>query len=135
MTDATAVIVDLLGSGHAVQFQARGDSMDPLIRDHDYLHVEPMDQVRIGVIVLVLAARGLTAHRVIANRDGMIVTRGDNAPAPDDPVPRGKVLGKVTAVIRDGREVKVHGVWSAATARRRFRFFVRRMLRARKSGD
>ena len=116
MTDATTVIVDLLGSGHAVQFQARGDSMDPLIRDHDYLHVEPCDRVRIGDIVLVLAERGLTAHRVIANRDGMVVTRGDNAPAADDAVPREKVLGKVTAVIRDGRERKVSRSAAALTA-------------------
>ena len=127
MTDATTVIVDLLGSGHAVQFQARGDSMDPLIRDHDYLHVEPCDRVHIGDIVLVLAERGLTAHRVIANRDGMVVTRGDNAPAADDAVPREKVLGKVTAVIRDGRERRVSRSAAAlAAALVRLR---RRMLR------
>ena len=110
MSDATTVVVDLLARGHAVQFQARGDSMHPLIRDHDYLHVEPVDRIRVGDIVLVLAERGLTAHRVVASRDGMIVTRGDNAPAADDAVPRSKVLGKVTAVIREGREVKVRGL-------------------------
>ncbi|MGZ8711410.1 MAG: S24/S26 family peptidase [Thermoanaerobaculia bacterium] len=120
MSDATMVIVDLLASGHAVQFQARGDSMHPLIRDHDYLHVEPVDRIRVGDIVLVLAERGLTAHRVIANRDGLVVTRGDNAPAPDDAVPRSKVLGKVTGAIRDGREVKVGGVraWVIGRMRR-----------------
>ena len=103
--DATTVIVDLLSSGHAVQFQARGDSMHPLIRDHDYLHVEPCTEVRKGDIVLVLAPRGLTAHRVISHRNGVVVTRGDNAPANDDAVPREKVLGKVTAIIRDGRKL------------------------------
>ncbi len=110
MSNATTVIVDLLASGHAVQFQARGDSMHPLIRDHDCLHVEPADRIRVGDIVLVLAERGLTAHRVIANREGMVITRGDNAPVPDDAVPRSKVLGTVTAVIRDGREVRVRGL-------------------------
>ena len=124
MTDATTVIADLLGSGHAVQFQARGDSMYPLIRDHDYLHVEPCDQIRVGDIVLVLADRGLTAHRVIAQRDGMIVTRGDNAPAPDDAVAREKVLGKVTSAIRDGREIKVRGIGLIGRIRRIGRIFV-----------
>ena len=117
--DATTVIVDLLASGHAVQFQARGDSMYPLIRDHDYLHVEPCTEIRKGDIVLVLAPRGLTAHRVISHRDGVVVTRGDNAPAADDAVTREKVLGKVTAVIRDGKAMKVRG--AAA--------FLRRLLR------
>lgn len=117
MTDATTVIVDLLASGHAVRFQARGDSMYPLIRDHDYLHVEPCREVRVGDIVLVLAERGLTAHRVVSARE-MVVTRGDNAPAADDPVPREKVLGKVTAVIRDGREIKVRGIGLIGRIRR-----------------
>lgn len=123
MTDATTVIADLLGSGHAVQFQARGDSMDPLIRDHDYLKVEPCDAIEVDSVVLVLADRGLTAHRVVSIRNGMIVTRGDNAPAPDDPVPREKVLGKVTAVIRDGREMRVGRMGLMGRVRR-----MRRML-------
>jgi SOS-response transcriptional repressor LexA len=110
MSDAATMIVDLLKRGHAVQFQARGDSMDPLIRDHDYLHVEPLDRIRTGDIVLVLAERGLTAHRVIANRDGVVTTRGDNAPSPDGAVAREKVLGRVTAVIRGGRSRKVGGL-------------------------
>lgn len=110
MTDAATIIVDLLRRRHAVQFEARGDSMDPLIRDHDYLHVEPCDEIRKGEVVLVLAERGLTAHRVISIRDGLVVTRGDNAPGPDDPVPRSKVLGKVTAILRDGRKVSVRGL-------------------------
>jgi signal peptidase I len=106
MTDATTVIVDLLASGHAVQFQARGDSMYPLIRDSDYLHVEPCEVVRVGDVVLVLAERGLTAHRVLVVGE-VVVTRGDNAPAADDPVSREKVLGKVTAVVRGGERLSV----------------------------
>jgi signal peptidase I len=123
MTDATTVIVDLLASGHAVQFQARGDSMYPLIRDHDYLHVEPCGEVRVGDIVLVLAERGLTAHRVVSVDGAVVVTRGDNAPAADDPVPRAKVLGKVTGVIRDGREIKVKGIGLIGRIRRIRRIF------------
>ena len=53
-----------------------------------------------------LAERGLTAHRVVAAGE-LVVTRGDNAPADDDPVPREKVLGKVTAVIREGKRLSV----------------------------
>lgn len=107
MTVATTLIADLLASGYAVQFQARGDSMDPFIRDQDCLHVEPLDSIRIGDVVLVLATRGLTAHRLIAQRDGMLITRGDNAPSADEAVAREQVLGKVTSLIRDGRKKAV----------------------------
>ncbi len=128
MTDATTVIVDLLASGHAVQFQARGDSMYPLIRDHDYLHVEPCGEVRVGEIALVLAERGLTAHRVVSVDGDAVVTRGDNAPAPDDAVARSKVLGKVTSVIRDGREIKVKSIGLIGRIRRIGRIFVLSVL-------
>jgi signal peptidase I len=125
----TEILIDLLQKGHAVQFQARGDSMDPLIRDRDYLHVEPCDSFGVGDVVLVLAERGLTAHRVVSLRDGLVVTRGDNAPAADDAVAREKVLGKVTAVLRDGRTVKLSrsaAALAAALVRR-----LRRRIRKR----
>lgn len=100
--DPTPLITDILARGHAVQFQARGDSMHPLIRENDSLHVEPCDRVRVGDVVLVLADRGLTAHRVIARREGIVITRGDNAPAEDAGVAEDRVLGKVKFVLRDG---------------------------------
>lgn len=105
--DPTPIISDILARGHAVQFQARGDSMHPLIRENDSLHVEPCDRVRVGDVVLVVADRGLTAHRVIARRGGMVITRGDNAPAADGEVAEERVLGRVTHVLRDGVKRKV----------------------------
>lgn len=117
----TELLIDLLQRGHAVQFQARGDSMDPLIRDHDYLHVEPCDSIRVGDVVLVLAERGLTAHRVISLRGGVVVTRGDNAPAADEAVAREKVLGKVTAVVRDGKIGRIRRMGLIGRIRRIYR--------------
>jgi phage repressor protein C with HTH and peptisase S24 domain len=107
MDDATALILDLLARGHAVQFRARGDSMHPVIRDNDLLHVEPARHFVRGDVVLVLAERGLTAHRVVSRRGTTIVTRGDNAPAVDDPCEAVRVLGKVTSVDRDGVQLPV----------------------------
>lgn len=106
--DATAVIVDLLGRGHAVRFRAGGDSMHPIIRAEDYLHVEPAKlPIRRGDVVLTLANRGLTAHRVIGIEGETLVTRGDNAPADDAPVERARVLGVVTHAERDGHKRRV----------------------------
>ena len=100
--DAAEVIIDLLQRGHAVEFRVRGDSMHPVIREDDSVHVEPSRDVRIGDVVLTLAHRGLTAHRVIAHHGDTILTRGDNTPEADAPVLLGKVLGKVVWVERDG---------------------------------
>ena len=124
--DPTPIIADLLARGHAVQFQARGDSMHPLIRENDYLHVEPCDRVSVGDVVLILADRGLTAHRVIARREGMVITRGDNAPAEDAEVAEDRVLGKITHVLREGKKKSVRGVraWLIGRIRRIGRMFV-----------
>jgi phage repressor protein C with HTH and peptisase S24 domain len=100
--DAAEVIIDLLQRGHAVEFRVRGDSMYPVIREDDSVHVEPSPDVRLGDVVLTLAARGLTAHRVIAQHGDSIVTRGDNTSEADAPVARAQVLGKVTWIEREG---------------------------------
>jgi len=105
--NATELIVDLLSRGHAVQFQVHGDSMHPLIRENDTLHVEPSRELRRGDVVLVLFDRGLTAHRIIARRGATLVLRGDNAPAADDPIDESEVLGKVTCVLRGGKRHEV----------------------------
>lgn len=102
VVDAAEVIIDLLQRGHAVEFRVRGDSMHPVIREEDSVHVEPSREVRLGDVVLTLAHRGLTAHRVIAHHGHTIVTRGDNTLEADAPVPLAQVLGKVTWVERDG---------------------------------
>ncbi len=103
--DAREVIADLLAHGHAVRFRAGGDSMHPIIRCDDYLLVEPADRTRIrrGDVVLTLADRGLTAHRVVACANGTLITRGDNLREDDFPVDLTRVLGRVTHAERNGR--------------------------------
>jgi hypothetical protein len=104
---ASSLIGDLLAKGHAVRFQARGDSMHPVIRSDDYLHVERVElsdlaMLAPGDVVLTHSARGLTAHRIVACRRDRIVTRGDNSTSPDSALPLSSVLGQVTAVERNG---------------------------------
>ena len=101
--DAVEVIVDLLQRGHAVEFRARGDSMYPVIREDDLLHVEPSLEFKRGEVVLTIADRGLTAHRVIAVDSTTITTRGDNTPSADDALPLARAVGKVTWVERNGK--------------------------------
>jgi hypothetical protein len=124
--DATTVIVDLLQRGHAVQFRARGDSMHPVIRSNDLLHVEPGQNARIGDVVLTLAARGLTAHRLVSSDGTMCVTRGDNAPDDDPPIQLTGVLGRVTRVERAGIAMHVRPESRLFRALRRLRARIRR---------
>lgn len=107
--DGSAVIVELLSSGRSVRFPARGDSMHPLIREGDVLHVDPVDPalVRRGEVVLVRAMRGLTAHRVVEVSEGRILTRGDNSAGCDHPSELSDVLGRVTLLERAGRSASV----------------------------
>jgi len=53
------------------------------------------------------------AHRLLTRRslDGQvfIITRGDNSACPDQPVSPDAVLGKVTGISRNGREIPVSG--------------------------
>jgi SOS-response transcriptional repressor LexA len=121
---AAGVIVDLLERGHAVRFRAHGDSMHPVIRAEDVLHVEPRRDFRAGDVVLLLADRGLTAHRVIVRKGDWLLTRGDNAPGDDEPMDLSRVLGIVTAIERDG---VTRGV-------RREAFFLRWARRVRRFG-
>ncbi|HUR79204.1 MAG TPA: S24/S26 family peptidase [Thermoanaerobaculia bacterium] len=122
--NATELIVDLLSRGHAAEFQVHGDSMYPVIRENDTLHVEPARSFSRGDVVLVLADRGLTAHRVIARRGTTLILRGDNAPAADDPIEASQVLGRVTYVLRAGKKISVRSAAARAAA------FLRRFMRS-----
>ena len=133
--NAAEVIADLLARGHSVRFRATGHSMHPLIRCDDYLLVEPVSQIRRGDVVLTLAERGLTAHRVVDVSRGYVTTRGDNAPGDDDPVEATRVLGLVTHAERDGKMLRVGSASGLVLGVRRFyRRLVIRAERRRPGG-
>ena len=90
--------------------------MSPTIRDGEAVTVEPLKarEARIGDILLYQTERRVIAHRVVGNtgeEDGtrMLILRGDSLAACDAPVRAGQVLGRVIAVERKGREVKLTG--------------------------
>ncbi|MBN1422754.1 MAG: nucleotidyltransferase family protein [Planctomycetes bacterium] len=130
---------DLLARGLRARFRARGTSMGPTIRDGDLLTIDPCDAARIreGEIILIRAARGLTAHRVIRVEPGIggspiLRTRGDAQDQCDPPARAQDILGRVVAVERHGRTIdlagkRARGVWAA---RWRAKALKRRFLRA-----
>lgn len=105
------VTADLLRRGACVRFRAMGHSMQPTIEDGEVITVRPVapGAVTHGDILLYRGKSGLIAHRVVGltrsvRREGVTcLTRGDASVDRDDPVGPEQVLGRVTAVQREGR--------------------------------
>ncbi|MGA9347302.1 MAG: S24/S26 family peptidase [Anaerolineae bacterium] len=113
-TDFSQLSEQILRSGHRLRFQARGKSMRPCIEDGDIIEVEPvgLSAVRLGDVVFFHIDEGVTrAHRVVRrlDRDGVLVllTKGDSRLGFDDIVCAEHVLGRVVAVEREGRRIKL----------------------------
>jgi signal peptidase I len=90
--------------------------MYPTIRDGEAVTVEPIEarEAKIGDIVLYQTERGVIAHRVVGiedeeNADRVLILRGDSLATCDAPVRAEQVLGRVIAVERRGRKVKLTG--------------------------
>lgn len=104
---------ELLGNGRKLRFQARGNSMWPLIRSGDWLDVQPVpgESLRRGDILLCSPEPGkLVAHRLVkiqAGTAGKIYhTRGDAARRPGETLSARDVLGLVVAIRRQGRVIR-----------------------------
>src|SRR5579859_2016468 len=72
---------ELLARGRAIRFQARGQSMWPVIEDGEVLHIECADprQLKRGDVVLFKQEGEFKAHRIIRKQGRRFITRGDAA--------------------------------------------------------
>jgi signal peptidase I len=99
----------VLDKGAPARFRARGFSMSPFIRNEDVVTLSPLQDASPGrgdVIAFVLHGTDkLCVHRVVGKKGNLYVTKGDNSSEADESVPRENVLGFVTRVERDGKEV------------------------------
>lgn len=107
--------------------QARGRSMEPLVRPGSWMLVEfGAGAVRVGDIVLFSKGDEIVAHRVVASRPSggvrLLVTKGDAEPYREAPLHPREVIGVVRALRPrpDGPPVTV----GAAGASARFIAFV-----------
>ena len=104
---------EVLRSFGPARFPAIGWSMLPAIWPGDTLVVERVmhDQVRTGDVVVVGRQGKLCAHRVIGKagdaENPQWITQGDALPAPDCPVAKNELLGRVSYLIRAGRLIAV----------------------------
>jgi len=109
---------EVLKRGQRLRFQVKGDSMFPAVRDGDTLDVEPLtsQRVRKDDIVFYKSPRGMmVAHRAVRVFDAggalRVVARGDANTGEAEEVDAREVLGRVVAVERRGRALRLDRGW------------------------
>jgi len=83
--------------------------MSPFIRNEDVVTISPLqgEWPSLGEIIAFVhpVTKGLCIHRIVRKKDGIYVTKGDNRSETDERVPIENILGSVTRVERDGKQV------------------------------
>jgi signal peptidase I len=99
----------VLQKGAAVRFQARGFSMSPFIKNEDVVTISPLqgNLPGLGDIITFVQreTNGLCIHRIIRRRGGFYITKGDNSSETSERLPGENILGCLTRVEREGKEV------------------------------
>ena len=112
--DALPVLEALLSDGHGMLVPVRGRTMRPALVEGDLAVVAPfLGLPRPGQLVLArVAGNILVVHRLVDVELGqgrrIYRLQGDAEAAPDVGVLREDLLGRVIAVVRDGRRLPIH---------------------------
>ena len=114
--DANALKCELAGallrSSGTLRLRVTGWSMLPTIWPGDTLVVERASSSDIlqGDVVVFSNGRRFVAHRVVVKNSGsgdsMVQTQGDALSRPDSPVAHDELVGKVSFIMRKGKQVK-----------------------------
>jgi hypothetical protein len=98
-------VVDTLARERTVWVRECTDSMAPLVRAGDRLHLAAADRrdIRPGALVAFRSGGILVVHRVLAVTTAGLITKGDALERRDPPVPWDAVVARVIAVAHDDR--------------------------------
>jgi signal peptidase I len=95
--------------GASFRFQAKGFSMTPSIRDGDVITVSPLGggKPRRGDVVAFrhLESPRMLVHRVLRKKRDRFLIKGDNCSDADGWIPGENILGVITRVERQGKNV------------------------------
>lgn len=106
---ALEVTGDQLKDGERLQLQVNGTSMSPFLLPGDgviLLKSAPQALAR-GDLVVALREHDLVTHRLVAVENALWYLKGDNLPGIDPPLPAEAILGRVVAVHRKGRIIRL----------------------------
>jgi hypothetical protein len=110
-SDALADLIKAaVARGSSISFRARGTSMAPFIKQDDIITVSlPDSGPSIGDVAVFLhpVTKALTVHRIIRNSVTGLKMKGDNRSKDDGEIAADALLGKVTAVKRGGKQIKI----------------------------
>ena len=108
-SDLIELLRAVLDKGAPFRFRAKGFSMSPFIKDDDIITVSPLtdDSIRSGDIVAFIRPemKKLIIHRVIGKKGEYFHIKGDNIPDTDELIPETNILGRLTRVERNGKEI------------------------------
>jgi signal peptidase I len=114
--DFVALSRQILSSGSCLRFEAKGGSMHPFIQDGDIVVVEPAEfsNLRLGEIAFYrVSDEAVLAHRIVrkVQQDGIahLFAQGDAGWGLDGPVSPAQILGRITAIERHGRLIRLDG--------------------------
>lgn len=98
-------LIELVNEGHTVTITARGNSMNPFIRNNrDKLIFSAVTDVRVGDVVLAEISRGTyVCHRVADISNDLITLRGDGNSVGTEQCRLSSVHAILTAVVRGGK--------------------------------
>lgn len=106
---------EILAYGNRLRFQARGESMNPFIRNGDILEIEPIAAEKIkwaDVIFYRVDERRLVAHRVVKkvmhNHRPIFITKGDANIGQGEQVHLEQILGRVRTVERNQKKIDLN---------------------------
>ena len=113
--DLPELAAEMLRGGNKLHIRAQGWSMYPFIKHGDIIEVEPVEVAAIKVGDVVFCRYGgdkLVAHRVVgaSREDGgvALVVKGDWTPRADPLVDPEQVLGRVAAIERGEKRIRLN---------------------------
>ena len=86
-----------------MRFRPLGSSMLPFLKGGDIVTIAPDTKLRIGDVVLWQWGESAFMHRVVAKRNGRIITKGDSLGYLDVPVTLEHILGRAVVRERQGK--------------------------------
>lgn len=104
-----SVVEALLTKGEMVRLRMVSRSMLPAIKFNDYIVVKkvPVSCLRPGAIILYQFANSFYTHRLLYTSGNRLRTKGDRLPYLDPPMLQAQFLGKVIAIERNGKLIKI----------------------------
>jgi len=112
------LLKEAVTKGAILHIRALGGSMRPFIKHGTFIIVKPaqIKDVVPGEVVFYSRKNGFVAHRALekrcANGQVVLVTKGDALLGRDPPVTDEQLMGKVTALKKTGRMVRLDTPWN-----------------------